>query len=246
MSSPILLFAAGSLRLALTPLLQHFTRLSGIDVTVEYGPAGLLRERIEAGEPCTLFASANRAHPQRLLARHHAVSTHTFCWNHLCLTTRRPGDWLELLRDPSLRIGTSTPGCDPSGDYAWALFEKMDSVEPGLGSRLRERAVPLVGGRDTLSIPQGELASAWLIRQGLADVFIGYAHYAHALGDAPDIRCVAIPFEHNVQCEYQLAVLDASAEVMALVDFILADGGKRFLTAAGFLPLSGGSQTAAQ
>jgi molybdate transport system substrate-binding protein len=68
MSSSITLLAAGSLRPALTPLITHFTRISGIDVQVEYGPAGLLRERIEAGEPCALFASANREHPQSLLA----------------------------------------------------------------------------------------------------------------------------------------------------------------------------------
>ena len=69
MPSSILLFAAGSLRPACTPLISQFTRMSGIDVKVEYGPAGLLRERIEAGEPCALFASANREHPQNLLVR---------------------------------------------------------------------------------------------------------------------------------------------------------------------------------
>ncbi|KAE9798430.1 molybdate ABC transporter substrate-binding protein, partial [Escherichia coli] len=49
---------------------------------------------------------------------------------------------------------------------------------------------------------------------------------------------VAIPDEHNIRCEYQLAVLDASKEVMALVEFILSRGGQAFLTAAGFLPLN--------
>ena len=78
MPSSIFLLAAGSLRPAFTPLISQFTRMSGIDVNVEYGPAGLLRERIEAGEPCALFASANREHPQNLLARNIAVSMHTF------------------------------------------------------------------------------------------------------------------------------------------------------------------------
>ncbi|MDU1356160.1 MAG: molybdate ABC transporter substrate-binding protein, partial [Citrobacter freundii] len=43
MPSSILLFAAGSLRPAFTPLISQFTRMSGIDVKIEYGPAGLLR-----------------------------------------------------------------------------------------------------------------------------------------------------------------------------------------------------------
>ena len=122
---------------------------------VEYGPAGLLRERIEAGEPCALFASANREHPQRLLALQKAVLTQTFSWNQLSLVSNRNGAWLDLLRDPTLRIGTSTPGCDPSGDYTWAFFDNMDVLEPGLGQQLRARAIPLVGGRDTVKIPSG-------------------------------------------------------------------------------------------
>lgn len=146
MPSSILLFAAGSLRPACTPLISQFTHMSGIDVKIEYGPAGLLRERIEAGEPCALFASANREHPQNLLVRNKAVSTHTFCWNKLSLVSNRIGTWLDLLRDPTLRPGTSTPGCDPSGDYTWAFFDNMDVLEPGLGQQLRARAIPLVGG----------------------------------------------------------------------------------------------------
>lgn len=238
MSSSITLLAAGSLRPALTPLITHFTRISGIDVKVEYGPAGLLRERIEAGEHCTLFASASREHPQRLLAQHIALSTHTFCWNQLGLATNRTGEWLDLLRNPALRIGTSTPGCDPSGDYTWAFFDKMDALERGLGQQLRERAIPLVGGRDTVRIPQGELASAWVLRQGLADLFIGYAHYAKTLRTLPNVRYVAIPAEYNIQCEYQLALLEASKDALALVEFMLGNGGQEFLIAAGFLPLT--------
>lgn len=240
MSCPVTLFAAGSLRLAFTPLINQFTQESGIEVCVEYGPAGLLRERIDAGEPCALFASANRAHPQKLLTLRQALSAHTFCWNQLSLTTHKTGEWLDLLRDPTLRIGTSTPGCDPSGDYTWTFFDNLNVLEPGLGQHLRERAIPLVGGRDTLSVPKGELASAWIIRQGLADLFIGYAHYATALAGQPDIRCVSIPSEYNVRCEYQLAVLDASKNVQALVNYILARDGQACLTAAGFEPLTVG------
>ncbi|MBJ3590779.1 substrate-binding domain-containing protein [Salmonella enterica subsp. enterica serovar Saintpaul] len=78
MPHSITLFAAGSLRPAFTSLLNRFTQMSGIAVKVEYGPAGLLRERIKAGEPCALFAPANREHPQHLLSRGRAVSTRTF------------------------------------------------------------------------------------------------------------------------------------------------------------------------
>lgn len=42
------------------------------------------------------------------------------------LTARRAAcddraDWLALLTNPPLRLATSTPGCDPSGDYTAAV-----------------------------------------------------------------------------------------------------------------------------
>ena len=45
-----------------------------------------------------------------------------FASNQLMLTARRSpdndgSDWLALLSTPRLRLATSTPGCDPSGDY---------------------------------------------------------------------------------------------------------------------------------
>lgn len=54
--------AAGSLRRVWPQLMAHFPEA----VETQFGPAGLLRERIVSGEACDLFASANLAHPQAL------------------------------------------------------------------------------------------------------------------------------------------------------------------------------------
>ncbi len=62
--------AAGSLRRVWPQLMAHFPE----PVETQFGPAGLLRERIESGEACDLFASANLAHPQALLAAGRAQS----------------------------------------------------------------------------------------------------------------------------------------------------------------------------
>ncbi|MGO2465125.1 MAG: substrate-binding domain-containing protein, partial [Serratia proteamaculans] len=56
--SNILLFAAGSLRGAFGPLLAAFQAQTGEAVEAVFGPAGLLRQRIEAGERPHIFASA--------------------------------------------------------------------------------------------------------------------------------------------------------------------------------------------
>jgi ABC-type molybdate transport system, periplasmic component len=64
MAATISVFAAGSLKRAFFPLCERYNTLTGVTVNLTFGPAGLLREKIEAGEQCDLFASANTAHPQ--------------------------------------------------------------------------------------------------------------------------------------------------------------------------------------
>lgn len=64
----ITVYAAGSLRVALPALTAAFTAATGVAVETRHGPAGLLRERIEAGDRPDLFLSADLGHPARLAA----------------------------------------------------------------------------------------------------------------------------------------------------------------------------------
>lgn len=237
MHSSITLFAAGSLRRAFIPLVNTFIQQTGIAVEIQFGPAGVLRERIEAGEACDVFASANAQHPQTLLARGLARQSQPFAGNTLMLTVRSDarGDALTLLRNPALRLATSTPGCDPSGDYTWQLFDNFNVIAPGLGERLKSRASQLVGGRGAPNIPPGEIAGGWLIRQNLTDLFIGYAHYARALSEDPALRIVDIPQAQNVRCDYHVARLSQCDAARQLYAFILAEEGQAYLRSAGFL-----------
>lgn len=91
------ILAAGSLRVVWPQLMAAFQA----DAVCDFGPAGLLRERIEAGEACDFFASANLAHPQALLESGRALRVAPFTTNRLCLSVRaqamREGeDWLSL------------------------------------------------------------------------------------------------------------------------------------------------------
>ncbi len=56
------ILAAGSLRVVWPQLMAAFQA----DAVCDFGPAGLLRERIEAGEACD-FCFGEPAHPQALL-----------------------------------------------------------------------------------------------------------------------------------------------------------------------------------
>ncbi|VDR26746.1 molybdate ABC transporter periplasmic molybdate-binding protein [Raoultella terrigena] len=246
MTPRIVLLAAGSLKGAFVPLLARFHQLTGIEVEAHFGPAGLLRERIEAGDRCSVFASANGQHPQALRQAGLAGECRAFAANRLMITVRRTAagdeaDWLTLLRDPQLRLATSTPGCDPSGDYTWQLFARIEASYPGAGREMMARARQLVGGRDSLKVPPGSTAAAWLIGEGLADLFIGYAHYASQMPAGDALRCVVIPPPWNVRADYYLTPIDESGDAQRLCRFILGDEGQGFLRAAGFLPLSGGS-----
>lgn len=242
MHIPLTLLAAGSLRRAFLPLLARFTDCTGKPVNAVFGPAGLLREQIESDAPCSVFASANRQHPQTLSDAGLARDVRVFAHNSLILTVRNTPQtagktWLELLSDPALRLGTSTPLSDPCADYTWQLFDNIDLSNPGLGRSLKQRAKHVVGGRHSRPLPPGVIASNWLICEGVVDLFVGYAHYARTLQGQDAVRCVTIPEPWNICCEYALAKVDASDAAHQLYQFILGEEGQRYLQDAGFMPV---------
>jgi len=221
--------AAGSLRIVWAQLIAHFSE----PVETHFGPAGILRERILAGEECDLFASANLAHPQALLAAGRAQAVVPFASNKLCLTVRsdvvRDGDdWRVLLNRTDLRLATSTAGCDPSGDYTQELFVRMGQD----GKSVRERALALVGGRDPASIPTGKMAAEWVIESGQAEMFIGYASYANTLRQTAGLTVFAIPEPFNPHAQYAFALLTPKAQRLA--EFLQSKEAKLILLEAGF------------
>lgn len=223
------ILAAGSLKGVWPALMAYFPA----PVETRFGPAGLLRERIEAGESCDLFASASEDHPQTLLAAGRALAVMPFTSNRLCITVRSdcllPGDdWFTLLTRDSLRIATSTPGTDPSGDYTQVLFSRMGNA----GEAVRQRALPLAGGRDSRVIPTGRLAAEWIIQADMADLFIGYASYRTALSRAAGLTVVDIPAAVNPVARYACAVI--TPEAQRLATFLGSEQAKGVLRDAGF------------
>jgi len=221
--------AAGSLKTVWPAVMAHFPH----PVETHFGPAGLLRERIEAGERCDLFASASEEHPQRLLAAGRALALMSFATNKLCLTVRSDciqagDDWYQLLTRDSLRIATSTPLADPSGDYAQVLFARMGPA----GEAVRQRAQTVVGGRDSAAIPAGKLAADWIIQSDQADLFIGYASYRKALSQIAGLRVIDTPEAFNPVARYACAVITSEAEQLAA--FLRSEPAKAVLREAGF------------
>src|SRR5215813_12795127 len=103
--APVRVFSAGSLTGALTAVIKLYKEKTGVDVQAEFGPAGLLRERIENGERPDVFASANMEHPQALADKGLATMPVVMARNRICakalpafgLTT---ANLLERMLDP--------------------------------------------------------------------------------------------------------------------------------------------------
>jgi len=236
MIEAVRVLAAGSLRHAMPEIADAFEKASGIAVSLTLGPAGLLRERIEAGEPFDLFASANMAHPGRLVSLGLAEGAVCFIRNRLCVLARADlgvttENLVEVLASPTVRIGTSTPGDDPSGDYAFEMFDLVEAQHPGLGVTIKQRARQLVGGRNS---PPGRNA-AGLIDDGAVDLFLGYASNARFHEGDPKFSVIELPPKLSPRVEYGMALRRAAPEAACrLRDSLLSQHGQGVLGAKGF------------
>ncbi len=243
-STPLSIFAAGSLRVVLPALTQAAARGIGVSATVRHGPAGLMRERIERGDRPDIFMSADTGHPRSLTAQGLAHEPRVFARNAIVALARRQagitsGTQLDRLLDPAIGIGTSTPLKDPSGDYAWAMFRRAEALRPGAFAVLDAKARKLVGGAEPTPGAPSYSPVEEALRTGTVDLFLGYVTGLRLLaaGDA-SLEIVTIPPEIAVVPEYAMAVLHGSRpEAMAFQDFVLGPQGQALIAAAGFSPV---------
>lgn len=235
------LFAAGSLRAAMTDIITSFSASGGSSVIATYGASGLLRERIEKGEGADVFASADMGNPQALARSGRASLPVVFVRNRLCALVAQniavtPDSLLDRLLDPAVKVGTSTPKADPSGDYAWQLFEKADQLRPGAFRTLDAKALKLTGGPDSPQPPAGRSIYAVLIAAHEADIFLTYCTNAlRAIQEVPGARSVAIPESLAVGAEYGLTTLaNAPQETGRFAEFVLSPAAQAVFTRHGF------------
>lgn len=236
------LYAAGSLKAALGDVAAAFEKQEGVSVSTEFSPSGLLRQRIEKGEHADVFASANMKHPQTLMDQGRPGPVVLFARNNLCAMAQpevevSSATLLDVLLDPEVRLGTSTPKADPSGDYAWELFELADKIRPGSFDQLSGKALQLTGGPDSPAPPAGRNKYAWVMQENKSDVFLTYCTNAVLVRkEAGQLQIVNIPQELSVGADYGLIVLDqGNTEAWRLAMFILSPQGQKILDDYGFV-----------
>ena len=240
-AEPVALYAAGSLKAALSDVAAAYEAAYGAPVATEFAASGLLRERIEGGERADLFASANLQHPQTLAGAGWGGPVALFARNRLCALAQgeieaTPASLLEVVLDPEVRLGTSTPRADPSGDYAWQMFERAEALRPGSFATLDAKALQLTGGPDSAKAPEGRNTYAWVMAEDRADVFLTYCTNAVlAQREVPALQIVGLPDELAVGADYGLIVRrDAPAEAWRLALFVLAPEVQAILAGYGF------------
>ncbi len=236
--------AAGSLRAAMGDLARGYEARSATAVRLTLGPSGLLKDRIQGGEAAQVFASANMDHPQALVTAGKADAVRPFARNALCALAT-PGFALQgkalvqRLLDADVRVGISTPKSDPAGDYAFQMFERVESTgTAGAGSSaaLKAKALQLTGGPSSPQPTPGRNLYGMLVEAGQADVFITYCtNAAEARKQVPTLQVLQLPEAVNVSAVYGIATIKPAAPAaLAFVDFVLAAEGQKILSTHGF------------
>jgi molybdate transport system substrate-binding protein len=240
----LVLYGAGSLREVMTQIAADFRAARGVAVRTDFGPSGLMRERIERGEKVDVFASADIGHPRKLQQDGRAIVVAMFTRNALCaVALPRVGvttaNLLDRLLDPGVKLGTSTPKADPAGDYTWAMFRLAEKLKPGSFAILDQKAQQIVGG--TLPSPSGGSSDSPIaaLRDGVVDVHLGYCTSARLrMSQLPELQLVDIPEALRVGPEYGLALVKGAHPVATdLMLYILSLDGQATLKRFGFNPV---------
>jgi ABC-type molybdate transport system substrate-binding protein len=237
------IFSAGSLRTVVNAVAQEMRVAYNIEVKPTFGPSGTLRGRIENGESPDLFLSADLAAPRKLEAQGRTLApVAVFARNRMCIVSRRSAglttaNMLDRMLLKGIRLKTSTPVADPSGDYAWAIFDRIEAVRPGAGSKLKEKAqasMSLSAAPATLAQSPG--AALFAARQ--IDVWITYCSGSAALEkEMPELQSIVVPPQLDPHPVDGMALLSMKPEAMRVAMFLFSEKGQAIIAGAGLVPL---------
>jgi len=237
-------FSAGSLRAVWTEVAAQAGPQLDIGVKLTFGGSGLLRERIEKGEKPDLFTSADLGSPRRLeSAGRTAVPVVAFARNRMCIVSRRAAhvsatNLIQRMLAKNVRLKTSMPIADPSGDYAWAIFDRIEAQHPGSGARLKQKAQAQMDVHATAAKP-GQSPIAALFESHQVDMSITYCSgVADLEKDAPDLASLPVPAELDPHPVYGLAVLSTQPAALRLALFLLSEKGQAIIEHAGLVPIT--------
>lgn len=236
--APVTVYSSGSAR----GVVGDAAKAAGITVKSEFGGGGALRERIEKGEKPDLFVSADMASPEKLEAEGRTVlPAIAFAKNRECVVARKAlgvtaANLADKLLDPKVRIKTSQPVADPSGDYTWAIFDKIDAERPGAGKTLKAKAEASFAL--TATPEPGQSAQAALFAQDKIDLTITYCSGALDRQLPALLTSFPVPPAFDPHPVYGVAVLSNRPEALRLALYLLSEPGQAIVAKNGLIPLT--------
>lgn len=239
----LVIYSAGSAG-GLVRALSKEAGLAGIDIKLTASPAGGLRDRILAGEKPDLFLSADMASPHKLEAAGLAIMpVVAYAQNRMCLTVRNslgvtPENIAERMLAKDARIKTNEPIVDPGGDFAYAIFDRIDAMHKGAGAILRAKAESVAAATKSAQPLPGHSVAASQFLNNQIDMVIGYCSVASALPkELPDVSVVPFPPALDPQPVYGMAVLSTKPEALRVALFLLSERGQAIVKDAGLIPV---------
>lgn len=244
---PVEVYSAGSLRAVWTEVAQQAGPALGIEVKSTFGGSGLMRERIEKGETPDLFTSADLGSPRQLESQGRTqVPVVPFARNRMCIVSRQSADvsaanLIDRMLAKDTRLKTSTPMADPAGDYAWAIFDRVETLRPGSAVILKGKAQASMNLSAPAAAP-GQNPYAALFESRQVDMAITYCSgVGNMMKDAPDLTSLVVPPQVDPHPVYGLAVLSGKPAALRLALFLLSEKGQAIIAQAGLVPI--GAQT---
>jgi molybdate transport system substrate-binding protein len=237
----VLVYAAGSLRSSFSEIATKYQTKTGVPVELKFGASGLLQKEIVDGANAHVFASANMEHPQALAQVKRSGAVVLFARNQMCALVRpqlavTPATILDVMLDQHVKLATSTPIADPSGDYALRVFAKAERIKPGAYDILVKKALQLTGGPSTPPPSSNRSIYGELIAHGAADIFLTYCTNAVAAQkENVGQQTVSMPDALAVGANYGLTVTNAApSSAYQLALFVLSTEGQGILSKHGF------------
>lgn len=236
------IFAAGSLRGVVTDLGKETETSLGIQIKSDFGGSGTMRERIEKGEKPDLLMSADMASPHKLESMGRTVvPIIPFARNRECIVSRNslgltPANMVDKFLASDVRLKTGTPIADPSGDYGFAILDKIGAIHPGAARILKDKANRVM---DITAMPstRGQSAFAALFAANKIDIAISYCS-TNLEKELPYLVSFPTPAAFDPHPVYGVAVLSAKPEVMRLVLYLLSEKGQSIISKNGLEPVA--------
>lgn len=237
------IYSAGSMRGVVADLAKQASAVFNIEIKPTFGGSGSLRERIEKGETPDLFMSADVGSPRKLEAEGRTVvPVIAFARNRMCIISRQSAgvtehNLIDRMLANGVRVKTSTPIADPSGDYAWQIFDRIDSLRPGAGATLKERAQALMSVNATPAPGQSAYGALFASRQ--IDMSITYCSAWPALQkEVPGLASLEVPPKLDPHPLNGIAVLSSRPQALRVALWLLSQKGQAIIAQNGLVPVT--------